>query len=441
MPSSEFNFCDYLNLDMFEDDVPEDHEAMEASQASVCDLETHPFLQADVFSTDPVSAFQQAMQSSLELQLLSTSSFPNAPFDNTTNTPQATAEHEAALALQADVPEEAEHKVADSAEAQGHAEDDGTQSSEDTEQTLVAPQSDDSCSLPRPTPSPSSLPCAARSQQPQQSASSAEDTANHRSNKENAPLPNPSVDRREASPSRSVQYPVGVTTRRQHRAQEQQPVAGPSSITLDDLASNESKESESEQEPAAPTKRPRSTNDEVSSLQMAARKASVCRLDGGSCKHKLTDAPKKNKGHIKEAHPSLIPPTAGTPASTTGPLYYKNTLISDAKIRDFVTQDALACTWAAAPGAARCGSVFAGSAAQGSLARHVEEIHWGRKFACTQCTPSRPFGSLRTLQKHRRDKHSGTGGENAPKDGGVDEEDGEAEQEEEQPPNKRRRMK
>lgn len=177
-------------------------------------------------------------------------------------------------------------------------------------------------------------------------------------------------------------------------------------------------------------------------MQAAARKAKRCGLDGGECKHALTDDTTENKQHIKDNHPCKIPSDAGTPTSTAGTFYYKGKkALSDEDVRDHVTKGSLACTWGT-PGAARCGRVFSGNTPEASLARHVEENHWGREFACDKCTPRRRFGSLRMLQDHVKRKHSGAGCTDVLKNGKDrrDDGDGDGDEGKGKRPTKRRRV-
>lgn len=177
-------------------------------------------------------------------------------------------------------------------------------------------------------------------------------------------------------------------------------------------------------------------------MQAAARKAKKCGLDGGECKHALTDDTTENKQHIKDNHPCKIPSDAGTPTSTTGTIYYKGKkALSNEDVRGHVMKGSLACTWGT-PGAARCGHVFSGDTPEASLARHVEENHWGREFACDKCTPRRRFGSLRALQAHMK-KHDGAGCADVPKDKKArrDDGDGDGDEGKGMRPTKRRRVK
>lgn len=288
---------------------------------------------------------------------------------------------------------------------------------------------------PPPTSNLQEPPLVAGPQESQYGSSSVEAPTSRQSDKENVRAAHSSVDGR--SPAASQPSPrSAVVIRRRHTHQEQ-PIAGPSSVTLDDLSSAESQGSDVAQE-LAHTKRPRSTRDEVSSVQTAARKAALCGLDGGECKHTLKDDTTENKQHIKDAHPCNIPSNAGTPTSTTGTLYYKGRALSDAKVREHVAKGSLACTWST-PGAARCGSVLSGRTAEANLARHVEEIHWGREFACDLCTPRRRFGSLRALQVHMK-KHRRAGGVDVPKGGKTGQKDEDADEGEGKRTTKRRRV-
>ncbi|KAL1938890.1 hypothetical protein VTO73DRAFT_11270 [Trametes versicolor] len=430
----QIDFSDYLNPDTFEDDVSEDAEARGSLRATECDVGSRTSPETDILSTNPES-FHQPMQRAQDPYLFEAPQFPTAPFEDEISALQEATGGETVLSLQVNAPGYA-NKMANYVVAQGEAEGDGIESSEEPDQSSAASQSDDDLSLPQPTPSTSQPTYVKCSQGHQQSLLLTDATERKRNNKENVPPLRPVVARREATAAHSV-LPA-VAPRRSLRVREQQPVAGPSSVTLDSPASDESTGLDSDQELAAPTKRHRSTKAEVNSMEIIPCKASVCGLDGADCKHKL-GKPTENKAHIKKAHPSLIPPTAGTAASTTGPLYHQGVLQTDEQIRDLVAKGALACTWAAASGDELCGSVCYGTTAQAGLARHVEEIHWGRKWGCDECTPRRPFSSQRALQKHRADKHTGAAAANVPQDAGVREGDGGV-KEEENRPTKRRRL-
>ncbi|KAL1938887.1 hypothetical protein VTO73DRAFT_11267 [Trametes versicolor] len=452
MSSSEsFNILDYVNFDMFEEDVPEKElETTEGSQTAEYDHRTDnsPHLCPSI-AGPPLSLDQGTPQG-----------FPPNPhfalFEDTTNAVSVPTEDckameilrtittSEAVALPHALGKSGAH-VASSGEMSNEAEADGVNSFELTprhctynkQPPLVA--NDYSPSLLPPASSRTDPSLVVVPQESGTDSSPARSTPGERSDKENVPPTHPSVDRRPTSQSQPLSPPV--VPRRRRRAPEEQPVAGPSSVTLDDLASAESQGSDAAPERAR-TKRPRSTRDEVSAVQTTAHKADKCGLNGGECKHALTKDTTKNKQHIQEAHPSKIPSDAGTPTSTTGALYYKGKkALSDEDVRDHVKKGSLACTWAT-PGAARCGRVFSGDTPEASLARHVEENHWGREFACDKCTPRRRFGSLRALQAHMK-KHDGAGCADLPKDKKArrDDGDGDGDEGKIRRPTKRRRVK
>lgn len=177
----------------------------------------------------------------------------------------------------------------------------------------------------------------------------------------------------------------------------------PSSVTTEELDTPD-RSSESDETKEVPTKRLRSTQDEVKAVQTAPRKASVCGLDGGHCQHALTDDPTANKQHVKSAHPSRIPQNAGTAASTKGPLKTRQKgVLSDAEVREEVDKGSLACMWAATPGGTRCGTVCSGKTAQANLAKHVENSHWGREFGCDKCAFK--CNTLFSLDRHKEGPH------------------------------------
>ncbi len=474
--SENFDISEYINVDMFEDDVPEkevdtlneDSQAVSSIHmvvllSALCaarqyehDPESTKTYELDFRGADILPSFTQ------DAPQLPPPDLPFALFQDTTNAAYAySQDHRTGLedVPAPSAPVEATEPVANDAQAPNENEDDGTKYFQVriylvfhrthcnltprcytyNKQPPIVPNDNIRAPLP-PTSNPPDSLLIAGSQASQQDSSSSRATTSRGSDKENAPLAHPPVDER--PPVASQIMPSPVVARRRRRAPEEQPIAGPSSVTLDDLASAESRGSKAEQERPR-IKRPRSTSDKVSSVQTAARKAAVCGLDGGQCTHALTDVPRNNKKHVKNAHPCKIPSNAGTPESTTGALYHKGKALSDERVREFVAKKALACTWGT-PGGARCGSVFSGIAAEGSLARHVEETHWGREFACDQCTPRRTFGSLRALQihmdKYRNKKHPRANDAGLPKDDEADEDDGEAEEEKEERSTKRQRL-
>ncbi|KAL1938892.1 hypothetical protein VTO73DRAFT_11272 [Trametes versicolor] len=226
-----------------------------------------------------------------------------------------------------------------------------------------------------------------------------------------------------------------VVTRFRTGSPRAQPAPVPSSVTTEDLDTPEQSPESDEEVNEVSTKRRRSTQDEVKAVQTAARKTSVCGLEGGYCQHALTDDPTVNKQHVKVAHPSRIPPDAGTAASTTGPLKTRQKgVLSDAEVREEVEKGSLACTWAAAPGGTRCGTVCSGKTAQANLAKHVENSHWGRDFGCDKCAFT--CNTLYSLDLHKEGTHDAIAAAPESEHDNKDAEDSD----EDEPPLKRRRV-
>lgn len=333
-------------------------------------------------------------------------------------------------------------------------------------------QSIGSSHVRRPISSAASLPRVTKSKRAQHAIHAGEALPNSEGNKENRIAVNPStvaVEKREP-PRRSQLGPSPAKAGRSSREHEEQPSAGPSpitlyisasdkrwthlnvvtrfrtgsqraqpapvpsSITIEDLDTQEQLSESDEETKEVPTKRPRSTQDEVKAVQTAARKVSVCGLDGGQCEHALTDDPTSNKQHIKSAHPSRIPQNAGTAASTTGPLKTRQKgVLSDAEVREEVEKGSLACMWAATPGGTRCGTVCSGQTAQANLAKHVENSHWGREFGCDKCAFK--CNTLFSLDRHKEGTHDAIAAAPESEHDNKDAEDSDADE----PPLKRRR--
>ncbi|OJT02549.1 hypothetical protein TRAPUB_6917 [Trametes pubescens] len=455
MEYNPFALAPFVNIDLFEED------GLEEYLAAAMGLETasEEYSGSDDLQcpgTDSLSSFDQAIQRTLGLRLQPGAHYAlfydasSAPWYNNVSRASLRAVAERGAVLADDTSNREEEEELNKAGSGDDAEDEGCEPSESMNgNSHVLQSASSSASLPR----------VSRVQEASQSSASGEASPRNGSNKENVDaimaspvavvndcesprgyqlspprvkvhrLPRNHQEQPVAGPSSvTLDTQPGVIRRSRTRSQKTQPVPGPSSIPTEDLDTPEPS-SGSEEEEQAPTKRPRSTPDEVKAVQTAARKASVCGLDGGRCRHSLTNDPKVNKQHIKIAHPSRIPRSAGTTSSTTGPLKLRKKVLSNAQVRQEVAKGSLACTWAARPGGARCGAVCSGATAQANLEKHVENSHWGREFGCDMCEFT--CNTLFSLDRHKG-THVKSEGEN---------EDAEEADELGESPKKRRRTK
>lgn len=143
MSSTEsFDVCDYVNIDMFEDEAPEDIEAMEASQTvstiympssspiqplparkSEQDIWSHALLDADVLHTDRALLRQReiVIQRAVDAHLRATMPYDGILFQDTVNAPQAGPESKASVTAREDVSRDEKENASHDAGAHGEA--------------------------------------------------------------------------------------------------------------------------------------------------------------------------------------------------------------------------------------------------------------------------------------------------------------------------------
>ncbi|KAL1938889.1 hypothetical protein VTO73DRAFT_11269 [Trametes versicolor] len=121
--TGSFDICDYVNLEMFEDEVPEDIESTEASQTSEQDIWSHTLLGDDVLHVDRslLSQRETVIQRAVDAHLRATMPYDGIFFQDASNASQAAHEREATLTARGNVLQDEKENVSDEAGAKGVA--------------------------------------------------------------------------------------------------------------------------------------------------------------------------------------------------------------------------------------------------------------------------------------------------------------------------------
>ncbi|EIW55957.1 uncharacterized protein TRAVEDRAFT_50446 [Trametes versicolor FP-101664 SS1] len=123
MSSTEsFDICDYVNIEMFEEDVPEDlEETVEASQTSGQDIWSHTLLATDVLHVDRslLSQRETVIQRAVDAHLQATMPYDGIFFQDATNAPQAAHGREATPTARGNVTQDEKENASHDAGAHG----------------------------------------------------------------------------------------------------------------------------------------------------------------------------------------------------------------------------------------------------------------------------------------------------------------------------------
>ncbi|KAI0634920.1 hypothetical protein C8Q77DRAFT_1270586 [Trametes polyzona] len=240
--------------------------------------------------------------------------------------------------------------------------------------------------------------------------------------------------RRDVLPEQSLAH-----TKHQHHAVDvAHAMAGPSSVTLDDLsASSHGQQSHppSLEDVIPRAKRGRRTQTEVESKKKHDHTATTCGLDGGKCKELLVDDPKANTKHMR-THKFGVYDDDGQLAYDGCTLKRRGATLSTKEISCLRTANVLQCTWRA-PDGRWCGETFQGTSRKANLERHVRNKHWGREYECPKC--HRTFSTLFSLTRHEVDGVCEKDGESETAIESEGESRKRKEREDDGPPHKRRR--